>query len=49
MNLYASLLPKTICPNIKKDEESRYPNHLTDKEIQSKFGNYFRNNLFKNK
>ena len=44
MNLYSTLLPKTICPNIKKDEELRYPNHLTDKEIQSKFGNYFRNN-----
>ena len=49
MNLYSILLSKTFCLNLKKDEESRYPNHLTDKEIQSKFGNYFRNNLTKNK
>jgi len=46
MNLYSVLLPKTFYLNSKKEN---YPNHLTDEEIESKYGNYFRKNLTKNK
>ena len=49
MNLYSVLLPESIYFNSKHDEELSYNNHLAQEEIQSRFGNYFKNNLPKNK
>jgi hypothetical protein len=49
MNLYSVLLPEAIYFNSKHDEELSIHNHLTQEEIQSRYGNYFKNNLPKNK
>lgn len=45
MNLYSVLLPEAIYNNSK--HEDNFNNHLLPKDIQSKFGNYFKSNLSK--
>ena len=47
MNLYSVLLPESIFFNSKHEEEINYKNHLNNGEIESKYGNYFKNNLYK--
>ena len=47
MNLYSVLLPESIFFNSKHEEEINYKNHLNNGEIESKYGNYFKNNLSK--
>ena len=51
MNLYSVLSPDVIINNTIHEEELNYDlgynNHLSPKEIQSKYGNYFKNNLLK--
>jgi hypothetical protein len=50
-NLYSVLMPDSIMYNAKQEEQINYEigvnKHLRPEEIQSKFGNYFQNNLFK--
>ena len=45
MNLYSVLLPEAIYNNAKREENLN--NHLLPKDIQSKYGNYFKSNLSK--
>ena len=45
MNLYSVLLPESIFFNSKHEEEINNKNHLNNGEIESKYGNYFKNNL----
>ena len=45
MNLYSVLLPEAIYNNSK--HEDNFNNHLLPKDIQSKYGNYFKSNLSK--
>ena len=49
MNLYSVLMPEAILNNARHDEnlnyELGYNKHLTPYEIESRFGNYFKNNL----
>ena len=51
MNLYSVLTSEAILNNSKHEEFLNYQlgnnNHLSPNEIQSKFGNYFKNNLKK--
>ena len=51
MNLYSVLLPDAIYNNSKHEEDLNYDlginKHLSPKDIQSRYGNYFRNNLSK--
>ena len=50
-NLYSVLLPDSIKYNAEQEEQINYENgvnkHLRPEEIQSKFGNYFKTNLFR--
>lgn len=50
MNLYSVLLPDAIYNNHKHEESLKYNINANSlpKGIQSKFGNYFKNNLFPN-
>ncbi len=49
LNLYSVLLPEAIYNNSRHEENLNYElginKHLTPEEIQSRFGNYFKNNL----
>ena len=49
-NLYSVLMPDSIIFNAKQEEEIKYElgmdKHLRPEEIQSRFGNYFKNNIF---
>ena len=49
MNLYSVLMPEAIFNNARHDEnlsyELGYNKHLTPNEIESRYGNYFKNNL----
>ena len=49
LNLYSVLSPEAIYNNSSHEEDLNYElginKHLTPKEIQSRFGNYFKNNL----
>ena len=49
MNLYSVLLPGAIYYNSIHEEELNNNNHLNQEDIQSSYGNYFKNNLPKNK
>ena len=50
-NLYSVLMPDSIMFNSRQEEEMNYEigknKHLRPEEIQSTFGNYFKNNLFR--
>ena len=49
MNLYSVLLPEAILNNSRHEENLNYElglnKHLTPEEIESRYGNYFKNNL----
>ena len=51
MNLYSVLMPEAILNNARHEEnlnyELGYNKHLTPNEIESRYGNYFKNNLQK--
>ena len=50
-NLYSVLIPDSIAFNAQQEEQINYEiglnNHFRPEEIQSRFGNYFKNNLFR--
>ena len=50
-NLYSVLMPEAIVYNAKREEQMNYEKdsnkRLKEEEINSKFGNYFKNNLYK--
>ena len=50
-NLYSVLMPNSIIYNLQQEEQINYQigknKHLTPQEIENKFGNYFKNNLYR--